>query len=89
MTDVSTDHPGNIPYVELLEEGRKISFRRDFFGEIRIQRKVNDGEWKVLAERVRSPYVDAEDFPPGTRLSYAVGLELDNEKHSYELVAVL
>ena len=85
MTDVSTNHPSGLPYIELLEEGRKISFRRDCFGEIRIQRKVNEGEWEVLAERIRSPFVDAEPFPAGTKISYAVELELSKKVHKYKL----
>lgn len=84
MTNVSTEHPGGIPYIELTEQGRKISFRRDCFGEIKIERKVNDGEWKLLIERIRSPFVDEEDFPPGTRIAYSVELEQNDQKKQYE-----
>ncbi|ARS38136.1 hypothetical protein CA264_21570 (plasmid) [Pontibacter actiniarum] len=89
MTNVSTSHPSNIPYLELVKEGRKISFRRDCFGEIIVRRKVNDGDWETLIERTRSPFVDTDPFPPGTTLTYSVELELDNEKKQYELDARL
>ena len=85
MTDVSTNHPSGLPYIELLVEGRKISFRRDCFGEISIHRKVNEGEWEVLAQRVRSPFVDKDPFPSGTEIAYSVELELDDKTHQYQL----
>ena len=85
MTDVSTDHPSGIPYIELVEQGRKISFRRDCLGEVKIYRKINDEDWKLLIQQVRTPYVDAEDFPSGTTISYAIELDQENKKNKYNL----
>lgn len=85
MTNVSTDHPNHIPYIELTEEGRKISFRRDCFGEIEILRKVNDQNWELLVKEVRTPYIDEEKFPPGTKLTYSIRLEEDKKKKKFSL----
>ncbi|WP_114780600.1 hypothetical protein [Botryobacter ruber] len=85
MTNVSTDHPAGIPYIELTDEGRKISFRKDCLGELKILRKVNESDWETLIQRTNPPYVDQEAFPRGTKLTYAIELELHNEKKEYEL----
>lgn len=62
---------------------RKIYFRRDCFGAIEISRRVNDGGWKLLIQKVRTPYVDEEKFPPGTKLSYSIRLEENEEKKQF------
>lgn len=85
MTDVSTDHPSGIPYIELVEQGRQISFRRDCFGEIKIYRKVDEDDWELLIQQTRTPYVDSADFPSGTKLSYRIELEQDKQVHKYHL----
>lgn len=85
MTDIKTDHPEHIPQVELVESGRKISFRRDWFGEIKIMRKVNDQDWTVLIEKARTPYIDEEEFPAGTELSYIIQLDENNERKQFQL----
>ncbi|WP_017733307.1 hypothetical protein [Nafulsella turpanensis] len=87
MTDVSTDHPENIPYIELAEEGRQISFRKDCPGAIKIYRKVNEDERELLIQQTRTPYLDKEKFPSGTKLTYSVELEQGNETKKYELKA--
>ena len=89
MTDVSTDHPNHIPNIELIEEGRKISFRKDCFGEIKIYRKVNNGEIILLIQQARTPYVDTDDFSKGTKLSYTIELEQEGQIHKYNLDAWL
>ncbi|MEX2336811.1 MAG: hypothetical protein WD555_06035 [Fulvivirga sp.] len=83
MTDINTGHPENLPYIELREGKRKISFRRDCFGKIEILRKVNDGDWKLLIRKVRTPYVDEERFPAGTKLSYEIKLEENEETKQF------
>ena len=85
MTDVNTDHPNHLPYIELIESARKISFRRDCFGEIEILRKVNNGNWELLIKKVRTPYIDEEKFPSGTKLSYVIRLEENDEKKQFNL----
>lgn len=85
MTDVSTDHPYGIPYIELVEQGRKISFQRDCLGEVKIYRKVNEEDWNLLIQQTRTPYVDTEEFPSGTKISYKIELEQNHEKHQYTL----
>ena len=87
MTNVQKDHPNGIPYIELTEAGRRISFRRDCLGEVKIFRQVNDGEPQLLIQGIRTPYVDAESFPGGTKLSYTIELELNDEKKQYTLEA--
>ena len=87
MTDVSTDHPENIPYIELSDKGREISFRRDCFGTLKIYRKVNEGEEELLIQKARTPYIDKEAFPSGTSLTYTIELEQDNEVQKYTLKA--
>ena len=87
MTDVSTDHPENIPYIELREEGREISFRRDCFGTLKIYRQVNKGEQELLIKQARTPYIDTEKFPSGTSLTYTIELEQDNDVQKYTLKA--
>jgi hypothetical protein len=89
MTNIQTDHPGGLPYIEFTEEGRQISFRRDCFGEIKIYRQVNDGESELLIQQTRTPYVDPDNFPKGTKLSYTVELEQNKEKKQYTLEARL
>lgn len=89
MTNVSTNHPYGIPYLELIEKGRKISFQKDCFIDIKILRKVNDGEWHTLVEQVKSPFIDADAFSSGTGLSYSIELVLNGEKKQYELEARL
>lgn len=89
MTDVSTDHPYGLPYIELNEKGRQISFRKDCLGEVKIYRKVNDGEWDMLIQRTRTPFTDTEAFPNGTRLGYTIELEQSGEKKQYNLEALL
>lgn len=85
MTSISIEHPYGIPKIELVDKGRKISFQRDCLEEVTIMRKVNDGEWETLAERIRSPYVDEDGFTKGTKLSYAIELEPDGRKKLYKL----
>lgn len=89
MTNVSTNHPDNIPYLELTGKGRQISFRRDCLGEIKIYRSVNGGKPGLLAEQIRTPFVDESEFPTGTTLTYTVEVELHQEKKQYELEARL
>jgi hypothetical protein len=89
MTNVQTDHPSGLPYIELTEEGRQISFRRDCFGEIKIYRQINDGASELLIERIRTPYVDTDNFPEGTKLSYTIELEQNNVQKQYTLEARL
>ena len=87
MTDVSTDHPSGLPYIELENNKRKISFRRDCFGTVKIYRKVNEEDWKLLIREVRTPYVDSESFPPDTKLTYTIELEQEGKTHKYQLEA--
>lgn len=87
MTDVSTSHPENIPYIELSDEGRKISFRRECFGTLKIYRQVNEGEQELLIRKARTPYIDKERFPSGTSLTYTIELEQDNQVQEYSLKA--
>ena len=89
MTDVRTNHPIGIPYIELTEEGRKISFRKECLGNVKIFRKVNEEDRKMLIQDTRTPFVDTEDFPEGTVLSYTIELDQDGEKHEYQLEARL
>lgn len=89
MTNVKTGHPGDLPYIELTEKGRQISFRRDCFGEIKIYRQINDGEPELLIERIRTPYVDSDNFPEGTKLSYTIELEQKEGTKQYTLEARL
>lgn len=89
MTDVSTNHPFGLPYIELTEQGRRISFRRDCLGQAKIYRKVNQGEWEIIIQHIRPPFVDTEAFPHGTKLSYSIELELNNGKKKYELDVML
>ena len=89
MTDVSTDHPENIPYIELTNGGREISFRRDCFGSLKIYRKVNDGGQELIMQKARTPYTDKEDFPSGTKLTYTIELEQDEDVKRYTLEAKL
>lgn len=89
MTDVSTDHPYGLPYIELNEEGRQLSFRKDCLGTIKISRKVNDGNWEMLIQRTSTPFTDTEAFPEGTRLAYSIELEQNGEKKEYQLEALL
>jgi hypothetical protein len=80
MTQISTEHPQHIPYIELTEQGRKISFRKECLEEIEIRRKVNENDWSPLAKNIRTPYIDEEDFPSGTKLSYAIRIgEQEND----------
>lgn len=85
MTTLNTDHPNHLPYIELVEEGRKISFRRDCLGDLEIFRKVNDKDEALLIKKARTPYVDEEEFPPGTKLNYSIRLEENGEEKQYEL----
>lgn len=85
MTKINTDHPNHIPYIELTEKGRKISFHRDCFGEIEIWRRVNEQDWELLIQKIRTPYVDQEKFPPRTRLTYSIRLEENEEKKQFNL----
>lgn len=85
MTNVQTGHPSGLPYIEFTAEGRQISFRRDCFGEIKIYRQVNDGEIMLLIQQARTPYVDTDDFPKGTKLSYTIELEQEGQTHKYNL----
>lgn len=89
MTNVQTGHPNGLPYIEFTENGRQISFRRDCFGKIKIFRQVNDGEPELLIQRTRTPYVDADRFPKGTKLTYTIELEQNNEEKQYTLEARL
>ena len=89
MTDVRTNHPNGIPYIELTEEGRKISFRKECLGNVKIFRKVNEEDRKKLIQDTRTPFVDTEKFPEGTVLSYTIELDQDGEKHEYQLEARL
>jgi hypothetical protein len=89
MTDVRTNHPNNLPYIELTEEGRHISFRKECLGAIKIYRKVNENDWNMLIKDTKTPFVDMEDFPEGTHLVYAIELEQNSENHRYELEARL
>lgn len=85
MTDVNTDHPDHLPYIKLVGAARKISFRRDCFGEIEILRKVNDGNWELVITKVHSPYIDREKFPPGTMLRYSIRIEENAKKKQFDL----
>lgn len=85
MTDVNTDHPYGIPYIELTENGRKISFRRECLGVVKIYRMINDEEPKMLIQQVRTPFIDTEAFPDGTRLTYSIELEQGKENKQYDL----
>ncbi len=89
MTNITTDHPYGIPYVELTDNGRKISFERDCLADVKILRRINDGDWVILMDRARSPYTDTEKFPTGTHLSYSVELEINGKHQKYELEAML
>ena len=85
MTNVQTGHPSGLPYVELKQGGRQISFQKDCLGEIKIHRQVNDGEPELLVQRTSTPYTDTDNFPEGTKLTYAIELDQNNEKHQYQL----
>lgn len=85
MTNTSTNHPQHIPYIELTEEGRKISFRKDCLDEVEIYRKVNENDWELLIKDIRTPYTDQEEFPAGTLLSYSIRLGSAGEEKPYEL----
>ncbi|WP_247236788.1 hypothetical protein [Telluribacter sp. SYSU D00476] len=89
MTEVSTDHPSGLPYIELTEQGRKISFRKECLGDVKIFRKVNDGEEELLVQGIRTPYTDADSFPEGSKLTYTIELDQDRQKHQYHLEARL
>ena len=89
MTNVKTGHPSHLPYIELTDKGRKISFRRDCLEEIEIQRKVNEQDWKLLVKNIRTPYTDEESFPDGTKLSYSIKLTENGEEKEYILDARL
>ena len=89
MTDVRTDHPDNLPYIELSEEGRRISFRKECLGDVKIYRQLNDGEAELLIQDTRTPYVDTDEFPQGSRLSYTIELDQNGRKHEYQLEARL
>lgn len=88
MTSVSTEHPYGLPYIELTGKGRKISFRKDCLEDVAILRKVNEGEWEKLVKNTRSPYVDEESFPTGTKLSYVIELNSGSNRR-YEVEARL
>ncbi|HEV7346895.1 hypothetical protein [Telluribacter sp.] len=85
MTDVSTKHPSGLPFVELTDSGRKISFRRDCLGEVMISRTVDGGEEKLLVEGIRPPYTDQDDFPVGSHITYTIKLDYNQQKHQYTL----
>lgn len=85
MTDSSTNHPSHIPYIELTDQGRKISFRKDCLDEVEIYRKVDENEQELLVKNIRTPYIDQEEFPAGTHLSYAIRLTSAGDEKPYEL----
>lgn len=85
MTNSSTKHPQHIPYIELTDEGRKISFRKDCLDEVEIYRKVDENERELLIKNIRTPYIDQEEFPAGTQLSYSIRLVSSGEEKPYEL----
>jgi hypothetical protein len=85
MTNVSTDHPENIPFIELTDLGRKISFKKECLGDVKIYRQVNGGERLLLIENSRTPFVDQDAFSAGTQLLYSIELKQDNESKQYEL----
>lgn len=89
MTNVSTELPYGIPYIELTDRGRRISFQKDCLEDVSIIRKVNEGEWEKLSTHIRSPYINEEAFPEGTKLSYNIDLTPANSNRRYQLEARL
>lgn len=65
--------------VLLVPQGRKLYFDKECLEEVTIQRKVNDGEWAVLAKNIRTPYIDGERFTSSVVLKYKAIFEKQNQ----------
>ncbi|GAB3168923.1 hypothetical protein [Telluribacter humicola] len=89
MTEVSTNHPNGLPYIELTDQGCKLSFRKECLGNIKIYRKVDDGEEELLVQGIQTPYTDEANFPAGSTLTYIIELDHDQQKYQYTLEARL
>jgi hypothetical protein len=85
MTQIQTEHPAGIPHIEFTDNGRKISFRKDCLGEVRIYRKLQGGEERLLAKNVRTPYMDFEELPANCTAIYRIELEQDHRIFKYHL----
>ena len=69
-----------------VQEGIKLYFEKECLEDVTIIRRVNEGEWQVLAEGARTPYIDTERFNKPVKLLYKAVFK--NEEYYEKLVEV-
>ena len=72
MTDISVQRPISEHQLRVsLEAGeRKLYFEKECLEDVTIYRRVDDGNWDVLATHARAPVIDKEPFPQTAKLPY-------------------
>lgn len=92
MTEVPENAPEqdkkNVAEVKLTNEGRELCFRKPWLEETIIKRKVNEGDWQIIATDVHLPYTDTEQFNEGTKLIYKIELK-GKEEEAFSLQVML
>lgn len=79
MTEIRNNAPQqdreNSVSITLTEQkARKIEFRKPCLDSLTILRKINDGNWQILAKDVRLPFIDDETFEDPVHLEYHIKL---------------
>jgi hypothetical protein len=74
MTETKNHIPGRHPdkaHIEFDEKQQpRITFDKLCQQAVSIERRINSGEWQMLARNVRSPFTDGESFSRGGELAY-------------------
>lgn len=58
--------------VTMIEEGRRIDFKKDYEDFAQVFRKVNNGSWICIAKGIESPYFDQDDINSPSTIEYYV-----------------
>lgn len=85
--DPDVREPGDVHLLKVaLEEGRRrLYFEKECLEDVAIYRRVDAGDWRVLATHARAPIVDDESFDNPVRLGYKATFGDNNESQAVEV----
>lgn len=72
-------------HIELIPEGRKIYFEKECLEPVSVLRKVNAGNWEVIAKQVRTPHFDTAKIKGPSTLEYKLVFEDKTETDSVKV----
>lgn len=92
MTQIPENAPneslGEGPELVIKNGVRTIFFSKECMEKVRIKRKINGGDWKVIGENVNIPFYDDEEFPEDTIINYMIEFS-DKPENIFSIKALL